>query len=270
MPYRHAHWVLLLLFPLTALAFWPNYFGKLAQSPYALHAHGVTASLWIALLAFQGWSIHRRRNALHRSGGLASLALFPLFIAGGLLVIQTMAVKFAAGGDPFYAIFGARLGAVDSISSAAMPWLFYLALKERRKVHLHARYMLAPVLFLLPPILSRLTPALPPLAIAGPADFHRFGYGVHIADAVAIAVAALLYLRAPKWGRPWLIVGFLVAAQSLAFETLGRTAAWEALFAAIGTLPAALVATIGLAAGAAAAWAGWAAGRPPMRAAATA
>lgn len=270
MPYRHAHWYLLLLFPLTALAFWPNYFGKLADSPYAFHVHGVTASLWIVLLAFQSWSIHRRRNRLHRSAGLASLALFPLFVAGGLLVIQTMAVKFAGGSDPFYAVFGARLGAVDAISSAAMPVLFYLALKERRRVHLHARYMLAPVLFLLPPILSRLMPALPPLAIAGPADFHRFGYGVHLSDALAIGVAAILYSRAPKWGRPFLIVGLLVGAQSLAFETLGRTDLWEGLFATIGSVPTAAVASLGLGLGALAAWSGWMAGRSARRPMATA
>jgi hypothetical protein len=185
-------------------------------------------------------------------------------------VIQTRAVQFADGSEPFYAMFGARLGAIDALSSAAMPFLFYLALKQRRKVHLHARYMLAPVLFLLPPILSRLMPALPPLAIASPADFHRFGYGVHIADALAVAIAAILYLRAPKWGRPWLVVGGLVVAQSLVFETLGRTAAWEGLYRAIGTLPVALVATIGLAAGAAAAWVGWASGRTPARPLATA
>lgn len=270
MPYRHAHWYLLLLFPLTGLAFWPNYFGKLGASPYAFHVHGVTASLWIALLAFQNWSIHRRRNGLHRSAGLASLALFPLFIAGGVLVIQTMAVKFAAGADPFYDIFGARLGAVDAISSAAIPCLFYMALKWRRKVHLHARYMLAPVLFLLGPILSRLMPALPPLAITGPADFHRFAYGLHLANALAVGVAAILYLRAPKWGRPFLIVGALIGVQSLVFETLGRTAAWERLFGAIGTLPTVLVATLGLGLGAAAAWSGWATGRTAARPLATA
>ena len=176
-----------------------------------------------------------------------------------------MAAKFAAGADPFYAMFGARLGAIDAVSSAAMPPLFYLALKHRRKVHLHARYMLAPVLFLIPPIVSRLMPILPPLAIAGPEDFHRFGYGVHIADGLAILIAAALYLRAPQWGRPWLVVGALVAAQSLVFETLGRTAAWEGLFEAIGAVPAALVATLGLGLGAAAAWAGWASGRAPGR-----
>src|SRR5688572_1810979 len=148
MPYRHAHYYLLLLFPLTGLAFWPNYFSKLAASPVAFHLHGMTASLWILLLAFQSWSIHRRRNALHRTVGLASFALFPFFVTGGLLVIQTMAVKFGGRVDPFYTAFGARLGLIDMVSSLAIPGLFYMALKRRRKVHLHARYMLAPILFL--------------------------------------------------------------------------------------------------------------------------
>lgn len=269
MPYRHAHWYLLLLFPLTGLAFWPAYFSRVGASPVAFHVHGVTASLWIVLLAFQSWSIHRRRNALHRSVGIASFALFPFFVAGGMLVIQTMAVKFAGRADPFYDMFGARLGAVDALSSLAIPCLFYLGLKWRRKVHLHARYMLSPILFLLAPILSRLLPALPPLTMAGPADFYRFAYGVHLANGLAIAIALFLYFRAPKHGRPFLLTGGLVAAQSLLFETLGRTAAWESLFAAIGSVPPSAIASLGFAAGVAAAWAGWAGTPPPARAVAT-
>ena len=131
MPYRHAHWYLLLLFPLTGLAFWPNYFSKFAASPYAFHVHGITASLWIALLALQSWTIHNRRNALHRAGGVASLALFPFFLVGGLLVLQTMAAKFAAQDGPFYSLFGARLGTADTLSSIALPFLFYQALRRQ-------------------------------------------------------------------------------------------------------------------------------------------
>lgn len=269
MPYRHAHWYLLLLFPLTGLAFWPNYFSKMADSPAALHVHGVTASLWIVLLAFQSWSIHQRRNALHRTVGLTSFALFPFFVTGGLLVIQTMAVKVAAGSDPFYDIFGARLAAVDAISSLSILGFFYMALRNRRKVHLHARYMLAPVMFLLGPILSRLMPALPPLAIAGPEDYYRFGYGFHLANGLAIAIAAILYIRAPKHGRPWLLAGGLVAAQSLAFETLGRSEVWLALLRAVGALPTPLIAAIGFAASIFILFAGWNARPTPPRAAAT-
>lgn len=270
MPYRHAHWFLLLLFPLTGLAFWPAYFSKLAAAPSAFHAHGLTASLWIVLLAFQSWTIHRRRNALHRTAGLASFALFPLFVTGGLLVIRTMAVKFGSGADPFYAAFGARLAAVDALSSLAIPCFFYMALRWRRKVHLHARYMLAPLLFLLGPILSRLMPILPPLAIRGPEDFANFAYGLHLANAAAIAVAAFLHYRAPKFGRPWLVGGGLVAAQSLLFETVGRARTWEAAVAAMASVPPPLVVSLGLIASLGVVWAGWTAGRTPPRAAAAA
>jgi hypothetical protein len=270
MPYRHAHWYLLLLFPLVGLAFWRGYLSVLPTSPAAFHVHGITASLWILLLALQSWSIHRRRNALHRAVGIASFALFPLFVTGGLLVIQTMAVKFGARDGPFYSAFGARLGLIDTLSSIAIPLMFYMALKWRRKVHLHARYMLAPALFLLGPILSRLAPAFPPLAISGPQDMYHFGYGFHLAGLIAIAFASILWLRAPKHGRPFLIVGGLVALQMFLFEYVGRTAAWERLFTALASVPASAIVSIGLAASVAAIWTGWIAGQNPPRALATA
>ena len=265
MPYRRAHLWLLLLFPLTALAFWPAYFGNLRNAPYAFHVHGITASLWIALLAVQSWSIHARRNALHRTIGLWSFALFPLFLVGGLLVLQTMAAAFAARTSPFYEMFGARLGTLDAISVVAIPVLFATALRRRRKVHLHARYMLATVFFLIAPILSRLLPALPPLAISGPADFHRFGYGLHISNGAAALLALILWWRAPKHGRPWLVVLALMALQSAAFESIGRTAAWQSLFISIASVPTALLVCLGLAASAAAIWIGWSAVPPPPR-----
>ena len=73
MPFRHAGWALLLLVPMIAVAFWPQYLHDLPHAAFALHAHGLTAALWIALVFFQHWSIHQRRNALHRTAGLAVL-----------------------------------------------------------------------------------------------------------------------------------------------------------------------------------------------------
>jgi hypothetical protein len=242
-----------------------NYFSKFAASPYAFHVHGITASLWILLLAFQGWTIHNRRNALHRGAGAASLALFPFFLVGGLLVLQTMAVKFEARDGPFYTLFGARLGTADTLSSIALPVLFYQAIRWRRKVHLHARYMLAPVLFLLPPIVSRLLPILPPFAITGPETFHRFSDGVHASLALTVALAAFLYWRAPRHGLPFLIVGGLTALQILLFETVGRMPAWEQLYTALADVPTPLVASVGLAAGVLAGAAGWIGGQRPER-----
>jgi hypothetical protein len=265
MPYRHAHWYLLLLFPLTGLAFWPNYFSKFSGSPYAFHVHGITAGLWIALLAFQSWTIHHRRIALHRGAGFASLALFPFFLVGGLLVLQTMAHKVGTREDPFYNLFGARLGTMDALSSIALPFLFYMAIRWRRKVHLHARYMLAPALFLVGPIVSRLMPALPPLAITGPETFYRFAYGLHVSNGIAVAIAAFLYWGAPRHGRPFLIVGGLILLQSLLFETLGRAQDWGTLYASLADVPTPLVVSLGLAAGILAGAAGWIGGQTPAR-----
>ena len=135
---------------------------------------------------------------------------------------------------------------------------------------MHARYMLAPVLFLIGPIVSRLMPALPPLAITGPETFYLFAYGLHIANGIAVAIAALLYLRAPKHGRPFLVVGGLILLQSLLFETLGRTAGWEALYASLAHVPTALIVSLGLAAGILAGAAGWIGGQTPPRRQATA
>jgi len=270
MPYRHAHWWLLLLFPLTGLAFWPAYFGDFRAAPYAFHVHGLTASLWIALLAVQSWSIHRRRNDLHRAIGYGSFALFPFFLVGGLLVLQTMAIKVATQASPFYDLYGARLGTVDAVSVLALPAMYYAALARRRKVHEHARWLLGTVFFLIAPILSRLLPALPPLAITGPADFHRFAWSVHIANAAALILALALAIGSRKHGRPWLVVAALIVLQGIGFEFLGRSAAWQSAFTALGSLPTPLLAGIGFATAVAATWAGWIAAPPlpPRRTAA--
>ena len=265
MPYRYAHYWLLLLFPLTGLAFWPNYFSNMAGSPVAFHVHGITASLWILLLAVQSWSIHSRRNEFHRSMGYASFALLPFFTVGGLLVLQTMGRKFAAGVDPFYATFGARLGLLDFMSTFAVPVLFYLAMRWRRKVHLHARYMLVTTFFLIAPILSRLLPALPPFAIAGPQDFHRFDLGAYVSLGFSVALALYLYWQAPKHGRPFLIIAGIISLQMILFGTLARTAAWEALFVAVTTVPTTVLVALGLVLAAAAGWLGWTAVPPRPR-----
>src|SRR5689334_3909366 len=92
MPYRYAHHALLLgLLPITLFAFWPAYFGRLGQAPFAFHAHGLTATAWILLVMAQSWSIHARRFALHRQLGQLLFVAVPLFVAGGAIAVQSMA-----------------------------------------------------------------------------------------------------------------------------------------------------------------------------------
>jgi hypothetical protein len=256
MPYRHAHYWLLSLFPLTLLAFWPNYFSRLSDAPPGLHFHGITASLWIALLATQSWTIQRRRNSLHKALGYSSFLLFPLFLTGGLLVLQSMSQTTAAGLSPFYDLFGARLATFDFISSLGIGYFFFMALKHRRNVQLHARYMIGTIFFLLGPIIAR---ALP-VGITGPETFGRFPLAFHLANLITLVFILALYRSSGRCGRPLIIAGGLVVLQSLAFETLGITAAWRSFFFVFGATPSPVLVSLGLTAAAAIIWLGWIAG----------
>jgi hypothetical protein len=265
MPYRHAWiWVALLL-PAVALAFWRGYLSQLGQASWILHAHGLTATLWILLLVVQSRSIDKQARGLHRIAGRASLALFPLFWASGLLIVHLMAAGFVARANPFQSLFGARLTPVDLLTSGALLYLYYIAVSRRRSVLVHASAMLAIPLFLVPPIFVRLFQIGGPLAIGGPDEFHKFGYGLELANFLCIALALWLYSRRPKTAWPFLVAAATIAAQGLAFETLGRSPAWEAAMPWLASIPAAAIAVAALLLSAAivrAAWSAPAGSRP--------
>lgn len=256
MPYRHAHYYLLLLIMLTGLAFWPIYFSVLPSASVALHIHGFSASLWIVLLTFQSWAIHHRHNEWHRGVGMASLAVFPFFFAGSVLIVHTMAWKFATG-DLFDSRFGARFAAFDLVAVPGIAFLFWSGLRWRRKVHLHARYMIATVFFLLAPIFSRLLAQHVPGLQLTPPDFARMTIDIELASLGALLLALALAWKHPKHGRPWLITAGLLGLQMLLFSTLGKFGPWEALVRLFAGAPAALLFTLGIAVGALVSWHGW-------------
>ena len=157
MPFRHAHWWVLATFPLAALAFWPGYISVLGTSPWSYHLHGVTASMWLALMAIQSWSIANGHRQFHRTNGLVSFALFPLFLAGGATIFVGMAERFVSG-SPFHALYAPRLAWLDFVAILGMAFFYFQALRYRRFVGKHSSYLLATAIFLLPPMLGRLAP----------------------------------------------------------------------------------------------------------------
>ena len=264
MPFRHAHWYVLSLFPLAALAFWPNYLSKFATAGFEYHAHGATATLWLVMLAAQSWSIHHDQRAWHRSAGLVSLLLFPLFLAGGAGIFIGMAQRYAEAASPFYTMYAPRLAWLDVIGVGGIAYFYFQALKCRRKVHVHAGYLLATAIFLVPPIIGRLSPLLPGLAINGPADFGKLMIGFQLGNAVTALIALAIGLRSRK-GQPFYIASALHVLAALLFQTAGGWAAWQGLYtrmAEVPLMPFVLASTI---AGVAIGWAGWTAGRRPSR-----
>lgn len=249
MPYRHAHWVLLaLLAPLVAIGFWPDYFGKLPSAPFAFHAHGLTALAWLCLVTAQSWSIHTRRNALHRKLGLAVFVVVPLFVAGATLVFQSMAAKFLAR-HPFYGTFGPMLGLHDVIATLTFVAMVALALRHRRKIGIYAGYMLGTALLVLPPVIER----LPPLP-----------HGLHLSEGLPLLLALILAARNRKSATPMLVVAAVMAVQIVQFHTIGASAAWARTFGAAAALTGLPLAATAIALAALTLlplWTGWKAGR---------
>lgn len=263
MPYRNLPYVIGLTLALTVLAFWPGYFSKLGTSSWLFHLHGITATLWMLAVGFQAWSIHGKRRDLHRAGGLATLAMFPLFMAGAGGVTYTMA-KATEAGDPFYLLWGAKLGIVDFISAIAILWLVHLALAQRRNVMLHAHAMVATLLFLTMPLFSRLLNAyVPGLQVNGPADFPVFGAGLQWSQLMGFVLALWLARRAGRNRLPFLVVAAVLALQSLLFETFATSGLWTALHLWAASVPVGWLLAGHALVGALVVWHGWQAGARP-------
>lgn len=263
MPFRHAHWWILSLFPVATLAFWPNYLSIISSSPPSFHFHGITASLWLILLAIQSWSIHHDRRAFHKTNGLVSLALFPLFLAGGATIFVGMAQRYVSAATPFSAIWPPHLAWLDFVAIGGMAWFYFQALKHRRKVGPHASHLLATAIFLLPPILGRLAPLPLGIDFSQPGAFAQMGPGFHLGNVASALIAFFIAWRAGKNGKPFVVAGLLVLLSSLLFEFPGGTAAWKSIYAQAAAIPTLAMALAAALAGAAVGWAGWVAGRKP-------
>ncbi len=262
MPYRHAHWYILGLFPLIALAYWPGYLSTLPTASWQFHLHGLTAFAWLMLLAAQSWTIQHGDRDTHRLAGLGSLVLFPLFMAGGAALFFGMAAKMNAGSE-FHVLFAPQLAWLDTASVAMMVAFYHQALRHRRKVKLHSAYMLATVIPLLPPILGRLSGI--PLGVRGPGTLHLLYPGFIAAQLVAAAVALLIARGRGADGRPWLWAALVSTLGALAFATIGSLPAWRNLYALLANVPQAPIIVAAGAFGALVAWSGWNAGKRPSQ-----
>lgn len=257
MPYPRAHYYVAFVFFVTIVAFWPTYFGNLRDAPLAFHVHGIVASAWVVLVAFQSWSIHSRRNTLHRTSGLASLLLLPLLTGSLVMIANVSAARYLEGG-PYDNVVGPIFGYATAPAFIAYLVLFAQALRHRRQVYLHASYMLGTVFFLWEPAAARLLVGFfPPMAINGPADFHKVADAIALGIVLPFLLAIYLYLRNRRMGTPFLVVAVLLGSQIAGIYWFADTDAWRQVFGWYATLPATMTVGSGVLLGALAAWYGW-------------
>ncbi|HYI63794.1 MAG TPA: hypothetical protein VEW71_02800 [Allosphingosinicella sp.] len=264
MPYRHAHYYVLAVIAVIVAGFWPSYFAAWGSVPWQFHAHGVAASIWVAMVAAQSWTAHHGRLPLHRAVGKSSLLLFPFLIAGLAAIIDVTAKAYVAGDGPVRMMFGGSFLIGLVLAIAAYVTVYYRALKYRRKVWIHSGYMLTTPLILFESPFSRLLNGfMPGLAIRGPADLHLIMPSILWAMAIELAVVAAIWLKYREKANPFLVAAGFIVAQMLTMGLMAGSAPLRSLLAAIGHLPSASVVLAGFAIGALTSWAGWQAGKRP-------
>lgn len=261
MPFRYAHYFLLMLIPAAALGF-ISYLGELGQAGIAKHLHAIAATLWILLLAGQSATIHNGMNRLHRRLGCASLFLFPAYLCGFFLVYRSEARRIIDG-DPYATVFGPGIGAMTLIAIAATAYMYYAGLRNRRNVHLHSRWMLVTVFLFAESVFGRIFNNLVPgLLVLGIEDVRKIYDAFHLSQLLAITLAFVLFIRDRKHGTPFIFVVAVLILQSVALELFDGIDAWRQLFVQSGSWPQAAFAVTGLVFGSACALYGWRQGRP--------
>ncbi|HEY5711596.1 MAG TPA: hypothetical protein VIT38_06850 [Allosphingosinicella sp.] len=264
MPYPRAHYYVLLVMAVTVAGFWQSYFSTFTQGPWQFHAHGVAASVWVILVLTQSWTAQRRQFGWHAAAGKASLLLFPFLIAGLAAIIDLTAKGYVLGERPDRVMYGGSFLVGLVLAIAAYVLLYYRALKHRRKVWLHAGYMLATPLILWESPLSRvLITFVPGLGIAGPQDLPHVLHSIEWSMATSVIFCLVVRWRVGERAQPFLVAGLFVVAQMVAMGQLGDLAIVRSAVSFIGYLPSAAVVAAGFATGALTSWAGWNAGKRP-------
>jgi hypothetical protein len=210
------------------VAFWPTYLSRVTTLGAYIHAHALTAALWMLLLVAQPLAIRARNLSLHRALGKASYALAPLVVAAMVLLAHHRLQGLEA--RPF---FEQTYTLYLQLSLAALWALCYgLAVAFRRRTAMHARFMVCTGLTLVDPVLIRF------VIWANPAvgwNFQWLTFG--ITDLVLVALIRLE--RRAAGGRsvfPAMLAVF-VLLQAPAVLGGWKSATWQGFAAWFAALP---------------------------------
>ncbi|MDW3648357.1 MAG: hypothetical protein R8P61_14905 [Bacteroidia bacterium] len=205
--YRNLGFIMILLLPLSFLAFYKSYFALFPSfgeniNTY-IHLHAFIATIWILMLIVQPILIRNRRNDLHKKIGKASYVVFPLLI----LSFLPQMIRILNSDQPEGLFF--------PLSDCISLLIFYsLAIYHKKTRSKHMRYMIGSALVFLGPTIGRIGPGVFGLS---PTFTQHLQYGV-----IYSILAALILLdrkKGKKYQAYLLILGVWVVHQ-LAFTLI--------------------------------------------------
>lgn len=203
------------LLVITLVAFWPTYLSQVSGASGYTHLHAMTAATWMLMLVAQPLAILTRRLPLHRLVGRTSYIVAPLVVVSMVLLAHSKTPQTESS---------EALGVYVPLSLAGLFALSYgLAILTRRRVALHARFMVCTSLTLIDPVFVRLLL----WAYPHPRWPHQW-WTFAITDAVFLAL--IWYERHARTGRmvfPVMLSVFVVAQVVLLFGFY-QTPLWAA------------------------------------------
>jgi len=148
--YRKLGFFLLLLLPLVAIGFYPSYFKLFPEfNGYIdtlVHVHFFLSGLWVVILIAQPFLILNKKYKWHKRLGISTYLIFPLWILSFLVMIYKVIQKE----NYDYLVF--PIG-----NMLILIILYILAIKHRKTMAKHMRYMIASAIVLLDPTVGRWT-----------------------------------------------------------------------------------------------------------------
>jgi hypothetical protein len=264
MPYPRAPYYMLGVIAVLLIGFWPSYFTVARTVPWQFHAHGMAASLWVLTVTAQSWTAHHKNQLqFHRAVGKASLFLFP-FLTGGLAAIISRQGEDFVAGDPVNLLYGPGFMLGTMVAIAAYVTVYYRALKYRRKVWVHAGYMLSTPLILFESPFSRVMGLyIPRFQVHGPADFPHIMETILWSCAIELAIIGFIWWRVRNRAKPFLVTGGLITIEVLALVFASDFPVLKRFDTFIGHVPGAPIWLLGFTIGALTSWVGWQAGKRP-------
>jgi len=218
---------------MALLAFWPRYLAQLGeQRDIRFHFHAVALGGWCLLLILQAYLIRTNRRDVHRQVGKISYVWAPL-------VALSIPILAQVGRTP-EDLTGARMVFVLGIlgDTILFTTAYTLAMLNRKKAAIHARYMVCTGIVVSPAIFDRLFSNY--LGIEA-----RVGEdGIRLAMILALLAAELLLAGLVLWDRKSigtrrvfaLMLGVVVVVHWIPF-VIYRTQIAEAIAVGFLSLP---------------------------------
>jgi hypothetical protein len=227
--YRNAFYWFIALLAVLVIGFWPSYFSRLTEPMHVtVHLHAIVMLAWVLLLIAQSWLIRNRKLSNHRALGKVSFVIAPLVVITGIWV-------------NFH--FQGRIDDPLAIPAQAIFWfgfflpllfglLYAQAIRHRRNMNLHARYMALTALAFLIPGLGRALGHIPEsLGLWTPSFIQLMFFTLGIG----------LWLLVQDWRRkqpfsPQLVFCVLWAVNIALWVLLPKWSVWNAFSGWAGTL----------------------------------